>query len=63
MELGQLLPIWSIIPFAGMLLCIAIMPLVKGEWWEKHQLLVSVLWSLIFLVPFTVAFGLEVTAE
>lgn len=63
MELGQLLPIWSIIPFAGMLLCIAIMPLVKGEWWEKHQLLVSVLWSLIFLVPFTVAFGLEITAE
>lgn len=63
MELGQLLPIWSIIPFAGMLLCIAITPLVKGEWWEKHQLLVSVLWSLIFLVPFTVAFGLEITAE
>lgn len=63
MELGQLLPIWSVIPFAGMLLCIAIMPLVKGEWWEKHQLLVSVLWALIFLVPFTLVFGLEISAE
>lgn len=63
MELGQLLPIWSVIPFAGMLLCIAIMPLVRGEWWERHQLLVSVLWSLVFLVPFAVAFGSEVTAE
>ena len=25
------------IPFAGLLLCIAVMPLVKPEWWEKHQ--------------------------
>ena len=33
MELGQVLPLWSIIPFAGMLLSIAILPLVKGEWW------------------------------
>ena len=27
------------IPFAGLLLCIAVMPLVKPEWWEKHQAL------------------------
>ena len=24
------------IPFAGLLLCVAIMPLVKAEWWESH---------------------------
>ena len=53
MELGQMLPIWSIIPFVGMLLSIAIMPLVKGEWWEKHQLLAAAFWALVFLVPFT----------
>ena len=63
MELGQILPIWSIVPFVGMLLSIAIMPMVKGEWWEKHELLVAVVWSLIFLVPFTVAYGLEISAE
>lgn len=51
------LPLWSCIPFAGMLLSIAIFPLVKGEWWEKHQLHVAVFWSLLFLVPYTVAFG------
>ena len=63
MELGQTLPIWSIIPFAGMLLSIAIFPLVKAEWWERHQLLVSLAWALLFLVPFVFAYGAEVTAE
>ena len=63
MELGQTLPIWSIIPFAGMLLSIAVFPLVKAEWWEKHQLLVSLAWALLFLVPFALAYGAEVTAE
>ncbi|MEI3376222.1 MAG: sodium:proton antiporter [Coriobacteriales bacterium] len=63
MELGQTLPIWSIIPFAGMLLSIAIFPLVKAEWWERHQLLVALAWALAFLVPFLFAYGPEVTAE
>lgn len=63
MELGQTLPIWSIIPFAGMLLSIAIFPLVRAEWWEKHQLLVALAWALLFLVPFVFAYGAEVTAE
>ena len=57
MDIGTTLPIWSIIPFAGMLLSIAIFPIVKGEWWEKHQLHVAAFWSLIFLVPFAVAYG------
>ena len=63
MELGQTLPIWSIIPFAGMLLSIAVFPLVKAEWWEKHQLLVALAWALLFLVPFLFAYGAEATAE
>ena len=63
MELGQTLPIWSIIPFAGMLLSIAVFPLVKAEWWERHQLLVSLAWALLFLVPFLFAYGAEATAE
>lgn len=63
MELGQTLPIWSIIPFVGMLLSIAIFPLAKGEWWERHQLLVSLAWALLFLVPFLFAYGPHVTAE
>ena len=30
------IPLWLCIPFAGLLLCIAIFPLVKGEWWDKN---------------------------
>lgn len=63
MELGELLPLWSIIPFAGMLLSIAIFPLVKGEWWESHELHVAAFWAIVFLVPFVIAFGPEITAE
>ena len=63
MELGQLLPLWSIVPFVGMLLSIAIFPLVKGEWWESHELHVAVFWAAVFLIPFIIFFGPEVTAE
>lgn len=57
MELGHLLPLWSIVPFVGMLLSIAIIPLVKPHWWEHHQLHVALFWSILFLVPFTIGFG------
>lgn len=63
MELGQMLPIWSIIPFVGMLLSIAIMPMVKPEWWETHELHAAIFWALVFLVPFVFAYGGETTAE
>lgn len=56
-EIGSVLPVWSVIPFVGMLLSIAIFPLVKSEWWEKYQLHVAIFWSLLFLVPFGIAFG------
>lgn len=58
--IGSVLPIWSIIPFVGMLLSIALFPLFKGEWWEKNQLWVAIFWSLVFLVPFTVVYGVEI---
>lgn len=63
MELGDTLPVWSIIPFAGMLLSIALFPLFKPAWWERHQLHVAAFWSLLFLVPFTIAYGFGVTYE
>ena len=63
MELGHMLPLWSIIPFVGMLLSIAIFPLVKGEWWESHELHVAVCWAAVFLIPFVIVFGPEITAE
>ncbi|MDR2771501.1 MAG: sodium:proton antiporter [Clostridiales Family XIII bacterium] len=57
--LGSLLPFWSVAPFAGLLLSIAIFPLVKPHWWEKHLFKVSIFWSLLFFVPFAIALGAE----
>ncbi|MDR2088909.1 MAG: sodium:proton antiporter [Clostridiales Family XIII bacterium] len=55
--LGNALPFWSVAPFAGLLLSIAIFPLIKPHWWEKHLLKVSIFWSLLFFVPFAIVFG------
>ena len=56
-DIGTNLPIWMIIPFVGMLLCIAICPLVNGEWWDKNKPWAVLLWSLLFLIPFAVMYG------
>ena len=39
----ELIPLWALIPFVVMLLCIAIGPLVAEHWWEnnKNKLIVS----------------------
>ncbi len=43
---AELSPLW-VVPFAGMLLSIALFPMLAHHWWERHrnQLLVSVGWS------------------
>jgi Na+/H+ antiporter NhaD/arsenite permease-like protein len=56
-ELGNALPLWSILPFVGMLLSIAIFPLIKPHWWERHLLKVAIFWSLVFFAPFAFSFG------
>lgn len=54
---------WFCIPFAGLLLCIAILPLVKAEWWEAHQPHAVVFWSLLFMIPYAVANGVGTAAD
>jgi Na+/H+ antiporter NhaD/arsenite permease-like protein len=46
--MGVDMPLWSLIPFAGILLCIAILPLVAGHWWEhnKNRAIVSALFAV-----------------
>jgi len=55
---GELGLIW-VAPFAGILLSIAIFPLVAGEFWHHHFGKVSAFWALSFLVPFGIFFGPE----
>lgn len=56
-------PIWLCIPFAGLLLSIAVMPLIKPNWWEKNQPLAVIAWSLLFIIPFTVTYGAFESAQ
>ena len=55
--LGKVLPIWSALPFIGILLSIALFPLFAPEFWHHHFPKVSVAWALIFAVPFLFAYG------
>lgn len=45
--LGEVLPLWSVIPFAGLLLSIALLPMVAEHFWHKNrnQLLVAMGWA------------------
>ncbi len=54
---GQLSALWAL-PFAGILLSIAVMPLLLPAIWHHHYGKISVAWSLAFLVPFALFFGL-----
>ncbi|BBK42360.1 sodium:proton antiporter [Allostella vacuolata] len=47
---------WGI-PFAGILLSIAIMPLLAPQFWHHHFGKVSAAWALAFIVPATILFG------
>lgn len=51
------------IPFIGMLLSIAIFPLIAGKWWEKKKQYIVILWSLLFLIPFAVKYSVGVMGE
>ena len=53
---SQLSPLWGV-PFAGILLSIALMPLLVPIFWHHHFGKVTAAWSLAFLLPFAYAFG------
>jgi len=55
-SLGEQLPLWSVIPFAGILLSIALFPLIAPHFWHKHFPKISLAWALIFAVPFIYVF-------
>ncbi len=47
---------WGL-PFAGLLLSIAFVPLVASKFWHAHYGKVAALWALGLIVPFTATFG------
>lgn len=53
--------LWGL-PFAGMLLSIAILPLAAPRLWHHHFGKIAVGWALAFLLPFALSQGLGATA-
>jgi Na+/H+ antiporter NhaD/arsenite permease-like protein len=49
-NLGRVLPLWSVLPFALLLGSIAILPLVAHHWWESNRNRAII--STLFAVPF-----------
>ena len=59
----ELIPMWLCIPFAGLLLCIAVLPLFFGDWWEKYKPFVVIFWIIMTIIPFAVLRGVSNTTE
>jgi len=57
--IGVAMPLWSLIPFAGILLSIAILPLVAGHWWEhnKNRAIVSGLFAVPVVAFLLLSYG------
>ncbi len=53
---GTNLSLLWVIPFVGILLSIAVFPLVLPHFWHHHYGKVSLFWGLLFLVAFTIGF-------
>jgi Na+/H+ antiporter NhaD/arsenite permease-like protein len=54
---GSQLSVWWGVPFAGVLLSIALVPLLAPAFWHHHFGKVSAAWALAFLVPFAIVAG------
>jgi Na+/H+ antiporter NhaD/arsenite permease-like protein len=49
-------PFWAI-PFIGLLISIAVFPLVSHTIWERHQGKISAIWSALIIIPLWVMVG------
>lgn len=53
---SELSVLWGV-PFAGLLLSIALLPLLVPFFWHHHFGKITAAWSLVFLLPFAVVYG------
>lgn len=61
--IGKVLPAWTVLPFAGILLSIALCPLLTPRFWHHHYGKVSTFWSLVFAAPFVYVFHRQAVVE
>jgi Na+/H+ antiporter NhaD/arsenite permease-like protein len=62
-HLGTILPLWSTLPFGGILLSIALGPLLLPRIWHRHYAKISFGWALLFAIPFLGAYGTDAAYE
>ena len=55
-DLGPILPLWSCIPFAFMLMSIALWPLLMPDFWHHHFGKISAFWAATLAIPFLIVF-------
>ena len=51
-------PLWTCIPFVGMLLSIALFPILNPRIWEKHMPLITGFWAVLAVVLLSVKYGI-----
>ena len=54
---GEILPLWSVLPFVGILLSIALFPLIAPHFWHRHYPKVAAAWAVAFGAPFLLTYG------
>ncbi|WP_442947270.1 sodium:proton antiporter [Noviherbaspirillum sp.] len=59
---GGQLSVWWAVPFAGLLLSIAFLPLAAPLFWHHHFGKISLAWALAFLLPCAAVFGIATAA-
>ena len=58
---GETLTIFWVIPFVGILLSIAIFPLIAPEFWHHNFGKISLFWATSLIIPFLLKQGFEIT--
>ncbi len=53
-DIGKELPIWSAVPFVGILLSIALFPLLAPKFWHHNFGKISFFWAIAFSLPFLI---------
>jgi Na+/H+ antiporter NhaD/arsenite permease-like protein len=56
--LGYALSVWWALPFVGMLLSLALLPLFAHHFWEAHYGKVALGWALLTFISLSLSFGL-----
>ena len=58
--IGSELSILWVIPFVGILLSIAIFPLIIPHFWHRHFGKISFFWAAVLIIPFIIKHGLSI---